>query len=387
MKDRSKKEKSAPATVSLWISLALPLGFAACSENEGEPKGESGAPDAAQFEPSDSPSCAGGLACNGESCCASIAMPGGAFPMGRGTEDCGEEGCLEGADGCPAHHNIYCYEDELPEHPTTVAEFALDKYEVTVGRFRNFVNAYVSNAVSAPAAGAGAHPLIDGSGWDPSWNEHLPADQEEFRDVHHLNCGAKLDWYGWSEWRYQTWTDEPEGNEDRPVNCINWYEAMAFCIWDGGRLPTEAEWEYAAAGGDENRLYAWGSESPNCEIANFYNFDDATWGTMCTEGDLASGGGAPWPVGNVSPAGDARWGHADMDGNVFEWVLDWYGDYPTSQTENWADISGGTYRVTRGGFFYVDYALGQRAAGRNARDTYPDLNDIYIGVRCARGAP
>jgi sulfatase modifying factor 1 len=374
------------------MPVALLLGLAACSGNAGAPQSDGRttdtildtAADTINFEPPDGRSCAGGLTCNGESCCTSIAVPGGTFPMGRGTEDCGEAGCLagEGNEGCPNGHGMYCDEDELPEHPVTVADFSLDKYEVTVGRFRSFVNAYVDSTVSAPAPGAGAHALIPGSGWDGDWNAYLPPDREMFK--RRLKCGASdpftLDTGG------PTWTDAPGGNETLAINCVSWYEAMAFCIWDGGTLPTEAEWEYAAAGGDENRLYPWGNREPDCTVANFYNFPDASWGARCFEGEEV-GGGAPWPVGNVSPEGDGRWGHADMDGNVFEWALDWYGEYSSLQSDNFANVAGGTCRVVRGGFFYVDYATGQRAAGRHARDTVPGIHDISIGFRCARSAP
>jgi sulfatase modifying factor 1 len=388
VKGRPGREGRMSAGIRRGIMAALLLGLAACSGDDGAPSGPSGSLILFEIDPVDGQSCEGDLTCNGESCCTSIAVPGGTFPMGRGTEDCGEAGCLagEGNEGCPNGHGMYCDEDELPEHPMNVADFSLDKYEVTVGRFRSFVNAYVDNTVSVPAPGAGAHALVPGSGWDGDWNAYLPIDREEFMDVHHLNCGAKLDWYGWSEWAYQTWTDAPGENEDRPINCVSWYEAMAFCIWDGGTLPTEAEWEYAAAGGDENRLYPWGNREPDCTVANFYNFPDASWGARCFEGEEV-GGGAPWPVGNVSPEGDGRWGHADMDGNVFEWALDWYGEYSSLQSDNFANVAGGTCRVVRGGFFYVDYATGQRAAGRHARDTVPGIHDISIGFRCARSAP
>src|SRR6202007_2812018 len=59
-----------------------------------------------------------------------------------------------------------------------------------------------------------------------------------------------------------TWTTSPGTQENLPMNCVNWYESYAFCIWDGGFLPSEAEWEYAAAGGSQQREYPWGATAP-----------------------------------------------------------------------------------------------------------------------------
>src|SRR6185369_11301256 len=94
-----------------------------------------------------------------------------------------------------------------------------------------------------------------------------------------------------------------------PVNCLDWYEAHAFCIWDGGFLPSEAEWNYAATGGDQQRVYPWSSPPSSTAMDSTNAVYD----------------GAPLlVVGSKSAGGDGRWGHADLTGSVAEWNLDWY---------------------------------------------------------------
>jgi len=100
-----------------------------------------------------------GTECNGESCCTSIVVSGGSYLLGRGTE-----ACLNCTGGCPVGKT--CPTSEQSEHPATVGRFGLDKYEVTVGRFRAFVEAGGGTAVKPPSPGAGGHPLIDDSGWN-----------------------------------------------------------------------------------------------------------------------------------------------------------------------------------------------------------------------------
>jgi formylglycine-generating enzyme required for sulfatase activity len=305
--------------------------------------------------PPTGPSCAGmsGSDCRDESCCTSHFVPGGTFAMGRSAN---------GKDRFPDGEGT-----ELPEHLVTVSPFWLDKYEVTVGRFRRYVDALQSNGYPQPDAGANPH--IPGSGWQPQWDQLLLAKD---RLAMALNCDID----------YATYTPAASNSEQLPMNCISWYEAFAFCIWDGGRLPTEAEWEFAAAGGSQNRLYPWGQDLPTRALAVIDSWGGGSPGKT-EANDLK-------PVGDT-PAGDGRWGHADLAGSLMEYGLDtWFTDFysqPAAQGRDVASLSvddasaSRGLRIHRGGSFFSD-AADARSAARGA--STPEDRWYGVGVRCAR---
>ncbi len=154
------------------------------------------------------------------------------------------------------------------------------------------------------------------------------------------------------------------GYADHPVTEVTWYGARAYCAWADARLPTEAEWEYAARGPD-GFIYPWGNSGPTCDLTQYGG---------CS--------GRTVPVGSL-PEG-ASWCEAlDMAGNVWEWVADWYGDYPSGRQVNPTGSSSGEYRVLRGGSSYIN-PYNVRSATRY-RDL-PDSTNYYLGFRCARGS-
>ena len=247
--------------------------------------------------------------------------------------------------------------------PATISGFRLDLYEVTVGRFRAFVNADMGTLPRAPAAGAGAHAHIPGSGWDPAWNASLPADTAAL--VASVSCNTG----------YQTWTNAAAANESLPINCVSWFDAFAFCAWDGGYLPTETEWNYAAAGGGDQRAYPWSVPAGTLQIdVSYANYNPSA--STCING----ASGMLERVGSKSPKGDGPWGHADLAGNVKEWVLDGFTTYANPCTDC-AELTTIAQRTLRGGSF-VDAASCARAVTRGSND--PAMNIPAFGFRCAR---
>lgn len=313
------------------------------------------------------PSCAGGGAglddCAGaRSCCESQLIPGGSFHRSYTSDVSGQATDLAA--------------------PATLTSFRLDKYEVTVGRFRRFVAAWRAGTSDAPALGVGKHDHLHagrglrvvGGAYEPGWTA---ADTENVAPTDaNLLCDLSA----------ATWAPLPAGGETLPINCMSWAEAKAFCIWDGGFLPTEAEWEYAAAGGAQQRKYPWGVSAPG--VTNEY----AIYGCLYPSGVIVPGstvgvcnGGNLPPVGTAR-LGVARWGQLDLGGGLWEWTLDSSETDALSPTylglcEDCVDLSPSSQRLVRGGQYenseYTLQPTFRKLASAGQR--YPG-----VGFRCAR---
>jgi formylglycine-generating enzyme required for sulfatase activity len=256
--------------------------------------------------------------------------------------------------------------------PATLSGFRLDKYLVTVGRFRQFVNAWKGGSGWKPSAGSGKHTHLNGGnglsttagGYEPGW---VASDDTRLAPSSaNLACDPS----------YATWTAPVGNNESLPINCVNWYEAYAFCIWDDGFLPSEAEWGYAAAGGNRQREYPWGSTDP--ATSNQYAIYDCNYpcGAGTCDGTVADIA----PVGTAT-LGAGLWGQLDLAGEVSEWNLDWYAASYLDPCTDCAYLTAASFRVTRGGPF-VDENTSILPPPRDAED--PTRRNSTIGLRCAR---
>ncbi len=219
--------------------------------------------------------------------------------------------------------------DERPSSEVFLDAFWIDKYEVTVGQFRECVDA---GACTEPNSGSAAYRL--------AFEDH-----------------------------YTNW-NKP-GRESHAVNAVSWHQANDYCAWAGKRLLTEAEWEKAARGTD-GRLYPWGFDHPSCE-----------WLIMDDSGD-GCGQEMPWP-GGAKPAGASPYGVMDMAGNVWEWVQDDYGlDYysraPVENPVNDDPDSG--LKIVRGGSHADQNPFIHTTTNRVALDPNQGF-DYTVGFRCA----
>ena len=288
-----------------------------------------------------------------------VLIPGGTFVMGR-------------TDGP---------EDEKPPHEVTLSPFHLDKTEVTNAQFAAFVKAtkYVTIAERKPTLAE--FPDADAS--------LLKAGSAVF-----YAADASMDPGTWTRghppwWRYvpgACWR-RPEGpgtdltgKGKYPVVQIAWEDAAAYAKWAGKRLPTEAEWEYAARGGLVGKEYCWGDAHQGAGGKWYAN---AHQGQFPKSDSGADGFAGVAPVGSFPPNG---YGLYDMSGNVWEWCADWYSEayYATSPPRDPAGPAAGAFRVLRGGS-WKNQAGACRAAYRNALP--PHAKDSATGFRVVLEVP
>lgn len=305
-------------------------------------------------------------------------------PGGSGTESCCTS--LEVAGGTYFRTYTNYGSDPTGEaDPATVSSFRLDKYLVTAGRFRQFANAWQGGWT--PAAGSGKHTHLNGGlglvnvgsdaglTYEPGWassDDGNVAPTDASKASNGLNSNLVSCAIGTAS---SGSSSASSSNDALPITSVNWWEAYAFCIWDGGFLPSESEWEYAAAGGNDQREYPWGAADPG--TSNQYAIYACYYSVVSPNADPCPGNIAP--VG-ASPLGAGRWGQLDLVGNVPQWCADSPAPYvnPCSDCGNFTVIP---LKVLRGGVF------GEGPAAllpplRLAHD--PAIRDCYDGFRCAR---
>lgn len=306
-------------------------------------------------------------------------LPGGEFVMG--------------ADG------VIAPGVERPAHVVHLDGFWIDEHEVTNAQFRAFVQAteYVTTAEKVPdweelkkslppdASKPSDEQLVAGSLVFTPPAEAVPTDEPRR-------------WWTWTPgacWKH------PEGpgsdlleRDDHPVVHVSWYDANAYATWAGKRLPTEAEWEFAARGGLVGKRFTWGDDPPT----DTDGFRANIWqGTFPHHNTRRDGWERTAPVKSYSPNG---YGLYDMAGNVWEWCSDWYraDEYqrrtgerilsnPKGPAESWSpNEPWSAQRATRGGSFlcHVSYCESYRPAAR--RGTAPDTGMSHLGFRCVASA-
>jgi formylglycine-generating enzyme required for sulfatase activity len=239
-------------------------------------------------------------------------------------------------------------EDEEPVHRVTLSEYCIDKTEVTVAAYRACVQAGHCRAGHATAQWGGQERSKQGS-------------------------------------RFCNWGKD--GLDQHPMNCVDWNQAAAYCAWTGGRLPTEAEWEFAARG-EDGRKYPWGDQGPDSTRVNACGGEcvamaQTQLGELWVEtykGD--DGWTATAPVGSF-PKGGSPLGVLDMAGNVWEWTDDSYGRYTSAPaTDPHPTSTDASPRVCRGGGW--GNFLSPRVLATQRQWQLPVTRVGDLGFRCVR---
>jgi formylglycine-generating enzyme len=275
-------------------------------------------------------------------------LPGGEFLMGT-----------DGDYGFPS-------DGEGPVHAVRLEPFYIDATTVTNEQFNAFVNA------------TGYRTEAERFGWSFVFSGHLTASQQRgLQRVPGSEWWCRVDG---STWRHP---EGPHSNIKKrwqhPVVQVSWHDAMAYAAWAGKRLPTEAEWEYAARGGLVQQRFPWGSElEPGGR--HLMNVWQGTFPTRNTEEDGHYG---PAPARSYKPNG---YGLYQMTGNVWEWVWDWFdpGYYRTAPGDNPTGPASGERRGMRGGSYlcHASYCNRYRTDARNSN--MPDSATTNLGFRCVR---
>jgi len=295
--------------------------------------------------------------------------------------------------------------NERPAHRVKVNGFWMDAHHVTNADFRKFVKAtgYVTTAERKPdwetlrvqvPPGTPKPPdsaLVPGAMVFVGTDRKVPLD--DYSQWWHYVPGAN--------WQHpQGPRSSIKGKDDHPVVQVSYVDALAYAKWIGKRLPTEAEWEFAARGGLEQATYAWGDdfEPAGKKMLNFWDTRKRPFPVVSPKAGGATGTS---PVETFPANG---YGLYDMTGNAWQWVADWYrADYfkmlsysklvdnPVGPADSWDPEDRGVpvsapKRVTRGGSFLcnVDYCLSYRPSARRGTDPYNPMS--HIGFRLVMSA-
>ncbi len=278
--------------------------------------------------------------------------------------------------------------DERPVHRVKIDPFWIDKTEVTNAQFKTFIEAthYVTTAEIPPR-------MEDIMAQLPPGSEKPPAES--------LKAGALVFtvpkegeyWWKWVDGANWSHPEGPqsniEGKDNYPVVQVSWFDAMTYANWAGKRLPTEAEWEFAARGGLKGKDYTWGNDDPTKgkPRANIWQ------GEFPKQNKQIDGHNNSSPVGSFAPNG---YGLYDMTGNVWEWVKDYYraDAYQLDASKKLTINPQGpkdsydpeepyiTKRSQRGGSFLCaeNYCASYRPSAR--MKSSPDTGLIHTGFRC-----
>jgi formylglycine-generating enzyme required for sulfatase activity len=220
--------------------------------------------------------------------------------------------------------------DERPVHTVILDSFMISKYETTNAQFAEYLNVALADALIQ---------VVDGVVYDAADSNQA----EPYFDTHSISEDSQIE-YGPGQFTVRSRDGHHMANH--PVVKVSWYGATAFCDYYGYRLPTEAEWEYAARGGFHNPYYRypWGSDTLDEDRANYYRHNPLGLTTLpCTT-----------PVGRYGPQGTYGDGLCDMAGNAMEWCQDRHGSYGASESPviNPVGSAGEDYRILRGGSWF-----------------------------------